>query len=307
MTRGIIIYFSQAGNTKKIAEAIYRGVNKRIEHCDIARLREIKPEDLEDYDLIGVGSPVWHSRPSFNVSDFIETLTGLEGKHCFYFCTHGAMPGPTLQEAESQLRRRGLTVIGSVAWYGSVFLPYMLKPYFTDGHPDEIDIKEAEDFGIEMAELSLKISQGATDLIPKSTKVRDYITDARYLLATLKYEADERSRPFKINEEKCTRCMLCVENCPTDNIDLSVSPPVFKTIQCMRCWYCEQICPEGAVEYDWEAVVNAMAKGTGKKKLKAELEMAEEKGYFRRLVPVEDVGRDTVWYRVSKHPRLIVP
>jgi ferredoxin len=307
MRRGLIIYFSQAGNTKKIAQAIHQGMNQRLEQCDIARLREIQPKDLENYDLIGLGSPVWHSRPSSNMMAFIESLTSLEGKHCFYFCTHGAMPGPVISEAVSALRRKNLTVVGAEDWYGSVFLPYMPKPYYTDGHPDATDLKEAEDFGIEMAERSLGISQGATDLIPKLIKGKDYIVDAYYLLDTLKEEAEARSREFKINEEKCTRCLLCVENCPTSNIDLSVSPPVFKTIKCARCWYCEQICPEGAVEYDWGAVTRAMAKHSSMNKIETELEAAEKKGYFRRLVPLEDIGRDTPWYKVSKHPRLVIP
>ena len=51
-------------------------------------------------------------------------------------------------------------------WYGSVFLPEMPHPYPTDGHPDEIDLKEAEDFGREMVENSRRIHNGQTELIP---------------------------------------------------------------------------------------------------------------------------------------------
>ena len=78
--RGIVIYYSQAGSTKKIAEAIQRGMSQRLEKCDIVRLKEVKPDDLVNYDLIGLGSPGWHSRPSPNVVAFIESLSSQKGK-----------------------------------------------------------------------------------------------------------------------------------------------------------------------------------------------------------------------------------
>ncbi len=58
--KSIIVYFSQTGNTKKIAEAIHKGMSQMsqlVEKCDICRLNEIDTGDLIGYDLIGVGSP----------------------------------------------------------------------------------------------------------------------------------------------------------------------------------------------------------------------------------------------------------
>ena len=56
--KGIIIYYSLAGSTQKIAQAIHRGMSQRLDRCDITRLKEVQPEDLINYDLIGLGSPV---------------------------------------------------------------------------------------------------------------------------------------------------------------------------------------------------------------------------------------------------------
>jgi hypothetical protein len=55
------------------------------------------------------------------------------------------------------VKKKRLRVIGFRDWYGSVFLPMMPKPYLTDGHPDEIDLLEAQSFGKEMAEMRLRI------------------------------------------------------------------------------------------------------------------------------------------------------
>jgi hypothetical protein len=51
-------------------------------------------------------------------------------------------------------------------WYGDCYLLHNIEPYPTRGHPDEVDLKEAEDFGREMVVRSWRISAGETDLVP---------------------------------------------------------------------------------------------------------------------------------------------
>ena len=56
--KSIVIYYSQTGNTKKIAQAIHAGISQTKSTCDIARLKDVNPSNLRDYDLIGLGSSV---------------------------------------------------------------------------------------------------------------------------------------------------------------------------------------------------------------------------------------------------------
>jgi flavodoxin len=55
--KGIIIYFSLTGSTKKIAQAIYKGMNPFLESCDLVKLKDVDTACLNNYDLIGIGSP----------------------------------------------------------------------------------------------------------------------------------------------------------------------------------------------------------------------------------------------------------
>ena len=75
--KSIIIYFSQTGNTRKIARSIHSGMKELVEQCDIARIQDVKREDLTRYDLIGLGGPVWHRREPVNVLNFIEYGYGI--------------------------------------------------------------------------------------------------------------------------------------------------------------------------------------------------------------------------------------
>ena len=119
--KGIIIYWSQTGNTRKIAYAIQKGMSELLDRCDIAPIikgLEVNPFDLAKYDVIGLGSAVVWSPPE-NVRVLIENLpSSLKGKHIFAFCTHGTYPFDFLPRVARLLTRKGLIVIGTKDWFG---------------------------------------------------------------------------------------------------------------------------------------------------------------------------------------------
>jgi flavodoxin/ferredoxin len=165
--KSIVIYYSQTGNTKKIAQALQKGITQQTGQCDIARVKEIKPEELAKYDLIGIGAPTWSSCPSPIVLYYIKSLPPtFKGKHFFWYSTHGIYPGRCVMRGVQVLLDQGMTVLGWKDWYGQASLPGHGKPWFTDGHPDEIDLAEAESFGAAMVVHSREISGGQTDIIP---------------------------------------------------------------------------------------------------------------------------------------------
>jgi flavodoxin/ferredoxin len=312
--KSLVIYDSMTGNTKRIAEAIHKGISQGGGQCDIARLRDTDKRDLISYDLIGLGSPVIHGRELHNVTNFIEhSMESVEGKHGFAFCTHGAHPGHYLSRVVPAMTQRGLIIIGWNDWFGSAYHPAVPKPYFTDGHPDAIDLEEAEDFGGEMLERSRRVYLGETSLIPTFPRGREY--DEIYDPPDGPKPTEEMAKAlaiaqaqieFKVNTEKCNypKCTYCIDNCPMGSIDFSVSPPVFN-INCDRCWLCEQTCPRGAIEIDWVPYQKAHDLWSTLI-LQKSLEWFEARGRFRRLVPLEDIGWDTPFGHF-KRPRFKIP
>lgn len=304
--RGIVIYYSQTSNTKKIATAIHAGVKRIIEDSRLSAIKNIDPHELAKYDLIGIGSPWWGKIPP-NVVNFIEAFKPRGEKYVFPFFTHGSLPAGCMHNTIPFLKQRGLTIVGYRDWYANSLQQFIPYPHLTSGHPDETDLMDAEEFGKEMAQLSQRIYNGERHLIPEPPTEMELdeiygkpVPPPGEMLEAEDLLLEQR----KINMEKCTCCSLCVENCPTDSIDFSVSPPVFKDDTCAHCWFCEQICPEGAIEMDWESFtelhdghLDPLIEG---------LEKAEAKGRFRRLVSLEDVGRNEYWYKISEHPRYVI-
>lgn len=304
-----------SGNTKKVAQAILAGMSRAREQPDIAQIKEVDSQDLIGYDLIGLGSYVIELREPMSMRNFIQyTMKPLEGKHAFVFSTHGALPGYYLAGVVPAIQQRGLTVIGWKDWFGSVNYPATPKPYFTDGHPDEIDLKEAEDFGSEMVERSRKIYAGENQLIPVLPKGNDY--DEIYVPVPPPSRGISPFDPtakrvltavsnirFKVDPDRCKypKCILCIDKCPSGSIDFTSSPPNFD-ISCEKCFHCEQICPNGAIEVDYMQFKVAHESVTVDQ-LEKSLEAFEAMGRFRRLVPLKDIGWDTPLWKLRKPPR----
>jgi flavodoxin/formate hydrogenlyase subunit 6/NADH:ubiquinone oxidoreductase subunit I len=293
--KSIIIYFSLTGNTKKIAQAIHRGMSPFMEQCDIVAFKDVDGSYLHNYDLIGIGSPVWGGPPQ-HVRRFIDAMPDLPGKYAFTFSTHGARGGRFFPLMLKLLKKKDLKVIGVRDWYGNVYLPMLPKPYPTDGHPDAIDLKEAQSFGEEMARLALCIQTEGPGVIPKLPKIP-------LPLATRL----RRPRP-KFDREKCLypACTLCIDHCPVNGINLSMNPIVFGK-NCHTCHFCEMICPEGAIYVDYDSFVKK-SRRRGKNIYTKTLELAEAEGSFRRLTPIEDIDWEIPYYKVfNRHPRYVIP
>ena len=116
---------------------------------------------------------------------------------------------------------------------------------------------------------------------------------------------DKYSKPLRPVEHKCIgfKCSgtdhFCIDNCPMQAIDFSVTPPVFNR-NCDKCYLCEMACPNGAIEYDYEPLQATHNNENAVPQLMKSLEIFEARGKFRRLVPMEEIGWDTPFYRFPK-------
>ncbi|MBN1851060.1 MAG: flavodoxin domain-containing protein [Deltaproteobacteria bacterium] len=307
--KSIVIYYSQSGNTRKVAKAIHKGMRQVAGECDIVQVKDIDPSSINQYDLIGLGSPVWDGGFTPNVRIFMKEVPQQNGRHIFSFNTHGVMPELYFPSVVRKLRIKGFTVIGMRDWYGSVHFQIAPKPYFTDGHPDEVDLREAEEFGKEMVEKSRRIHEGETNLIPPLPKFE--LTPQLLVLLEFYQSGHNPHGHLHFDPKKCAypKCRLCEENCLMGYIDLSVDPPKFgsKGNACdmwMGCTFCELICPTGAISCDWDAVMEENARlgqMFGYNPLERAAQEAVAMGRLRKLV-TEDIKGP--YYKVySKRPR----
>ncbi|HEY3420255.1 MAG TPA: flavodoxin family protein [Methanomassiliicoccales archaeon] len=155
----LVTYISSTGNTKRVADAIYRGIDGDKELLPMSEVGS-----LSDYDLIFVGHPVQKAGSPRKVKRFLKRA---EGKSVVLFITH-AMPRdlewfkPMYEDCVRSAA--GTKLMGIYECQGELAhgLPFLLRlhPYgyvrkwarmgdeeHGVGHPDEVDLSKAAAFG----------------------------------------------------------------------------------------------------------------------------------------------------------------
>ena len=106
MSKILIEYFSQGWTTTQIAESISQGLwasGNKIKLCNII---DDKPPSLESYDILGIGTPAYYSRPPFLITAMLRALNA--SKACPpFFVSHGTYQGETRNDTRHARFRKG--------------------------------------------------------------------------------------------------------------------------------------------------------------------------------------------------------
>lgn len=244
-----LIYFSQTGNTRKVAKAM-ADVFKSDEH--LVRTISYKKATNDDFiepNLIGVGAPCFESQAPSIVKEYLLELPELDHKKAFVFSTSGGGPGKVLYDLSKPLMKKGAEVVGGFLCRGTCFYPVpCLVGRFPD-RPNEEDLSEAKDFA---KNLLTHLSSGKAGPMPDSRPdaFKHGIGFYKIVGAMLNDPLIRFLMPKpKVDESKCAECDWCEAECPTNSMKLSPMPVVAKT--CIRCYRCLTGCPENALSVKW--------------------------------------------------------
>ena len=154
--KALVAYYSESGNTEKLAKAIYEGITA-VSEKEIGSIAEANPQN---YEVIFVGFPVQASGVPAKVEQFIKNIP--EGKMLAFFVTHGSLRGGQLAiTALHHALSLGLkqTVIGTFGCRGEVranLIEALLKKpehkgwameaQSAAGHPDDADLEDGKEF-----------------------------------------------------------------------------------------------------------------------------------------------------------------
>jgi len=245
-----IVYFSQTGNTRQVAEAIEQSfVNAGLQARSLP-IRHATTEDLLASDVIGVGTPSFLSQAPTPIREFLRSQPELTGKRGFVFATAGGAPGRGLSDLTKLLQKRGVTVAGGFFSRGHVHHPAPVLRDRDAGRPAPADLADAANFGSALAE-HLK---GGRDGLVEGSRPDTVKAGFGFYSIVGAIGADwflRLSVPKpKLDTEKCTKCGWCAEECPVGNITMDPYPVLGG--QCIRCYHCLNGCPEHAFGANWK-------------------------------------------------------
>jgi flavodoxin len=170
----LVAFYSETGNTRKVAEAIFSCIQrKRKELLPIDQV-----DDLAKHDLIFCGFPVHHHSVPAKMIHFLQRIP--KGKKLAIFATHGSLRGGEKSIAAFYAAlglTGGRTILGTFGCRGQVKFQlideWMEKPQerawameaqSANGHPDAADLEDACTF----ARLMLHSAEHIHSLVKES-------------------------------------------------------------------------------------------------------------------------------------------
>jgi flavorubredoxin len=89
MSKGIVIYDSNYGNTDKVARALATGIEQGGVETDCVNINEADVEKLKEYNLLVIGGPTHIASMSKPMKEFLEKIkvTDMTGAKGFCFDT----------------------------------------------------------------------------------------------------------------------------------------------------------------------------------------------------------------------------
>ncbi len=236
-----IYYFSGTGNTafivKKLAkelEGLGNVVN--IDSCE-------NVEDINnDFDILGIAFPIHSSYAPKVFSELLEKFPKVNNIPFFGVVTSGYMAGDVLSFEGKKLEEKG-------------YIPFLYRNIIVGNNlhlPKLCPLKV-----VKKEKLDKRLTKINRQIIDISIKVNNKTKDIRGndIIGKIFGEVQRISGKIHIKhnfkgfqaDEGCTRCKLCIKNCPTNNIVFVKNKVLFedKCIVCMRCY---NFCPTQSIQ-----------------------------------------------------------
>lgn len=235
-----IFYFSGSGNTKIVAELWQNSIKKLGFAAEIFKIEEISITkfDFSKYDMLGFGHPIHGFNCPKIMEDFCKKIPVQNRKiNAFSFMVSGenlVINNSSNQRIKRFLKRRNINIISEY---------HYLMPY-------NMIFRHTEERAFKMLEtLKAIIPLDAEDLLVNglNNKLKK-IKLLGWFVALVRIEqvfAPINGRFFKIDLNKCIKCMKCVNNCPVNNIEFLDGKFKFKN-NCVLCTRCSFNCPKDA-------------------------------------------------------------
>ena len=232
-----IFYFSGTGNSLRVA----RDLALAVGDTDVTPI----PKALREHAPIVAGRlglvfPVYMWGMPRIVDEFCRQLQAPPTTYCFAVTTCGGSAGGTLQQLQTVLQARGLSLaLGHV-----LRMPGNYTPMY--GAPAEATQRKLFDTEKKaIPEIARLIASKQRGNINRGTAFGRLLSRFVYRVGMPRVAASDVK--FRADEH-CDSCGLCAKVCPVDNITLMNGHPVWRH-HCEQCMACLQWCPREAIQF----------------------------------------------------------
>lgn len=245
--RGLVVWYSQTGNTARVGKLIAATWRKSGIKVDSGDYRELKNINSADYDVIAAGSPVYYYEVPENFRNWINEIHRIDGTPVASFVTFGGKGGNQHNTAYSILEMLsekggvpvGMDLFGAMSSFAPTWSAgngdRVLK--FKD-QPDEKIYSRVREYALAILH---RVTDGNTFEADSEFSFSDYISGGVSIRGTKLLITGHG-----VDINKCIVCGKCVESCPVNAI--FPDKGTVDTDRCIACLGCVNNCPADAVE-----------------------------------------------------------
>ncbi|RQD68595.1 MAG: 4Fe-4S ferredoxin [Tindallia sp. MSAO_Bac2] len=239
----LIVYHSGAGSTKTIAE-IYCCLLENLCTDHQIHLTPISDkgafQNIQEYDLIILGFPTYHSEPPASMKEFAEEMPPMNTpQKLFLFTTYGLYPANSLRIIGKQLKKKNYLLCGTAGYRGpatdaALLLP-KISPLLVFGK------KTASRLVDDLLEIKHCLEGGKVNESMPRFKLYSLLNYPN------QYFGKRVKHKLQVAAEDCIHCQQCIKGCFRDCWKPGNAAPIFDPTHCEHCFRCIHHCPESAI------------------------------------------------------------
>lgn len=234
-----IYVFSGTGNTLKIAGYYKEYLAEKYE-TEIYKVEYPYNNfpDPKDADLIGFGYPLHGFNAPEPLIKLVKNLPAVEGTHTFIFKCGGE--GLHANDASSH---KLISILKKKNYAVYTDRHYVMPYNMIFRHKDEM-VKQMVPYARALCRANVKeIFNGKKEKLCKNPFLILWSAIVRIEWWYARFQG-----PFmKVDMKKCSKCMLCIKNCPLHNITFTEKNQIKIGSNCALCVCCSFNCPKNAI------------------------------------------------------------
>jgi ferredoxin/flavodoxin len=232
----VLYYFSGTGNSLKIA----KDLAEHLEHVDMRPISLVNGSaDIVVEDaIVGFVFPVYFLDVPDIVHQFVQKLSFMQKPYIFAVVSCGGYAGNTLHDLNRLLRQKAHQLnAGFVITMPDNSLVYVTTP---EEHQKCFQAEQER-----IPQIADQVKQKSAVAFEQPKIVKNRIMKS-VMIAAMKWYF--RYHKKRCDQQKCTRCQVCVRICPVENIRFAGGIPSWGNT-CADCYACIHWCPHKAVQF----------------------------------------------------------
>jgi Pyruvate/2-oxoacid:ferredoxin oxidoreductase delta subunit len=240
MKKILILYFSGAGATKKVAELIKEKLSQRSE-ADIFSVESKDVPNIDGYDALIIGTPTYHAAPAKVIMRYFLSLPRLDNSiPAFIFNTRGLASLNTNRILSKKLYAKNIITLLDREYRGPASDGALVAPFIKPFFEFEKNLKKKinRDCMLFMEKLDKNELQAS---IPK-------FRFGSIINAPNKLAGQYFTLKIHLHKTKCLKCKTCINECPHSAFSITNDGyPTINSKNCENCYRCIHHCPNKAL------------------------------------------------------------